>query len=229
MSNRWMKFSVIVIFILAIIGVVAAIYFKPKPVSTPSAIQIDTENQPTLGNPNTQIQFVAFEDLKCINCAHFETSLFPKIKKMYIDTGKAKYTLINLAFIEGSVPAANAALCIYAQNKNLFFPFVDYLFSHQPPETENWATIPTLLEFMGHIPGIEKLDKDKLIGCLIDNTYSKQIDDNLKMAIATMGGGVATPALYINGMQVIPLTLERIEELVSAAQHNHMNQKNQMN
>jgi len=200
---------------LVIIAAAITVYYQKfySHATLPKPVSIDTTNQPTLGNPEAKIHFVAFEDLKCANCARFSNTLFPDIKKSYIDTGKAKYTLINLAFIDGSLPAANAARCIYDQNAALFFSFVEYVYAHQPPENENWANIPKLLDFANHIPGV---NIDTLTTCLVNNPYDQFFKDNMKQAEKLMPNAVATPTLYINGVIVRPLTQERINEIVKA-------------
>ena len=83
----------------------AALIFLPKSQAKQApALQIDTTNQPTRGNPNAKVHIVVFEDLKCIACKNFNNTVLPQIKKQFIDTNIAKYTVINLAFIPGSMP-----------------------------------------------------------------------------------------------------------------------------
>ena len=179
----------------------------------PAPIAIDTINQPMLGNPKAPVHLVVFEDLKCINCAHFSNTIFPTLKKKYIDTGIANYTMINLAFVPGSIPAANAARCVYTQNPALFFDYIEAIFKNQPPEDTNWATIPTLLTFAAAIKGI---DSDKLASCLVQNPYQPFIENNLKLASQIMNHQVSTPAVYVNGIVVTPLTENQIERVIDA-------------
>lgn len=207
MSKRAIRNTMISIVVIAVIGIALALLL-PKSANKsgaplPKPIKIDTSNQPTLGNLNAKLHIVAFEDLKCVNCMRYSTQVFPKIKHGYIDSGKAKYTFINLAFIPGSMPAANAARCIYTQNKPAFFNFVDYIFHNQPPETDNWATIPTLMSYALHIKGI---DQDKLAQCLVKSPYTGFIQENLAMASKLMPQGAETPSIYINGVKVSPVT-----------------------
>lgn len=216
------KIAVIIVLLLVLIAGVFIFYPRSK-VELPRSVHIDTTNQPTIGNATAPVQMVAFEDLKCFNCMRYETTLFSKIKQKYIDTGKARYTFINLAFIPGSMPAANAAQCVYAQNKELFFPFVEYIFSHQPPEEQDWATIPNLIELASHVPGV---NKEKFSECLIASPYVDSINNNLNQAIKIMGGEVATPSLFINGRPVEPLTLERVDAMVKAMGQNNINSEN---
>lgn len=199
---------------VVVLLVIAIFWIKPMIVrhQLPKPVVIDTQGQPTMGNPAAKIHIVAFEDLKCVNCARFNRELFPFIQKHYIATNLATYTMINLAFVQGSLPAANAAHCIYAQNSALFFPFVEYVYAHQPPENTNWATIPTLMGFASKIPGVHMISLTK---CLITTPYAAFIQNNLQLAIKIMPI-VSTPSIYINGILVSPLTKNQIEVVMSA-------------
>lgn len=213
-NQKAIKISMIAI-ISFIILVSIFIYFYHRHAAfkkLPDAVIINTVNQPSIGNPNASIRIVAFEDLKCVNCARYNNTLFHSIKKDYIDTGKANYTLINLAFIPGSIPAANAARCVYQQSAPLFFHYIEAIFKNQPPEDQDWATIPTLLTFAAEVKGI---DTDKLATCMINNatTNTDFIADNLKLASSLMKP-VSTPAVYVNGVIVRPLSKEQFEHVI---------------
>lgn len=214
-NNRLIKIVMLSIVALIIIAVFAFYYLEPilTTRSLPTAIAINTENQPTLGNPKAPIHIVAFEDLKCSNCARFNIEMMPFIKKQYIDTGIAKYTMINVAFIPGSMPAANAAHCVYTQNHALYFDYTNYIFDHQPPENQNWTTVPNLLNYASQIKGI---DINTLAQCIIKSPYDAFIHANLAQAIKLMHNGVATPTIYINGVIVRPLTKSHINHMMKA-------------
>jgi len=213
-ENNRIKKIMIAILALLVAGLIAFFYIKPIIIQheLPKPVVINTQDQPTMGNPAAKVHIVAFEDLKCVNCAHFNKTLMPSIQKHYISTGIAKYTLINLAFIQGSLPAANAAHCIYKQNPKLFFPFVAYIFAHQPPEEQNWATIPTLMNFASKIHGVKT---DQLAQCIVSNQYALFIQNNLKLAMKLMPV-VQTPTLFINGILVNPLTQSQIKTVIDA-------------
>ncbi|MCX7121279.1 MAG: thioredoxin domain-containing protein [Gammaproteobacteria bacterium] len=212
-NNTVVKRAMLVIVGILLVAAIVFYFVRTHIIQAhlPKAIAIDTRNQPTLGNANAKIHLVAFEDLKCGNCARFNIQSMPYIKKHLIDTGLANYTLINLAFVPGSMPAANAARCIYTQNKALFFDFTDYLFLHQPPEDQDWANVPNLMIDAAKIKGV---NTDKLAQCLVSSPYDQFIQNNLKIAMKAMGQEVATPALYINGIKVDPLTQKQIELII---------------
>ena len=179
----------------------------------PKPVTINVKNQPTIGNPRSTVHIVAFEDLKCANCKRYSTQVFPSIKKEFVDSGKAQYTLINLAFLPGSTVAATAARCLYDQKDEYFFKFVHYVYHHQGQENQNWINIPTMLSYANKIQGI---DASKLESCLIASPYVTLLQNNLKIASNIMKGEVATPSVYINGVLVVPLTLAHFKAVYNS-------------
>ncbi len=199
--------------VLVIIAIVAFILVpgNPRP-PLPTPVQINTVLQPTLGDPNATVQIVVFDDLKCMNCMRYDQTIYPKIEKNYINTHKIKYTVINLAFLPNSMPAANAAYCIYMQNQQAFFDFMHYIYAHQPPESENWACIPNLMDFALHIKNV---DQNKFAQCVVKSPYTDVISNNLKIAQKAMGEMIATPSVYVNGVKVEPLTWDQLKYVMS--------------
>lgn len=216
------KTIILIIALFAIALIVVGIILKTKNASSlsglnsPKAVTINTEGQPTIGNKNAPLHIVAFEDLKCSNCKNYSNVLFPKIKKQYIDTGRAQYSMILLAFINGSASAANAALCLREQSENYFFPYIDYLYKTQPPETENWTTASHLL--IAASQATPEANREQLSTCLFENRYTDVIEHNLKQAKKVMQTQVGTPSLYVNGVLVRPLTMDQLDKVIKAAQ-----------
>jgi len=108
---------IILVALIVTIIVISIIFYHPSDNKLPKKTFINTNNQPTIGNQQAKIHMVVFEDLKCYNCMRYNAKIYPFIEKNNIKTGKASYTVINLAFIPGSMTAANAARCVYKQNK----------------------------------------------------------------------------------------------------------------
>lgn len=206
-----MKKIVIAIVMVIILIIILAFIFRPES-NLPKPIAINTENQPVLGRKDAKINIVAFEDLKCAACKEFSNTIFPILKQKYIDTGIANFTFINLAFVPNSLPAANAAHCLYVQNPKFFFPFVEYVYANQPPEEENWATIPKLAEFAGHVKGA---DLSKLSQCIYDSPYNALFEKNFALAEQAIGTPVMTPSVFINGIKVDPVTMAQIDKIIN--------------
>lgn len=207
--NKRVLISTLIFVIIAAVAFVL-IQKKANRPDLPPHKNIDISGQPTL-NKGAPIQIIAFEDLKCSNCKRYSTELYPEIKKQYIDTGKASYTTITLAFLPGSEPAGNTALCLAEQDSNYYFEFADYVFANQPNEMLNWATTETLLDFASHVNGI---NQEALESCMNSNRYSKRIARNLELAEKAMPEQVATPAIFINGYKLQQFNMEAINQLV---------------
>lgn len=220
MANKQPKIIVsITLLVIIVAAIVLYFVFRPTPEAPDysNPVTINTKGQPTIGQDNAPVHIVAFEDLKCIACKMFNNTVYPQIKKKYIDTGIAKYTYINLAFIEGSQPAGNAARCLYMQNKTFFFPFVEYIYHNQPPETEDWATVSKLLLFAQK--AVPTANMNKLSQCIISGRYNKFLQDNLKMASKLMNDKIATPAIYINGIKLNSFDMNNVDQLVEYAKN----------
>lgn len=209
--NRKLVTITLIVLVLFIIAFLAL--QKAQRIELPPAVSIDTTDQPSVGTG--KITMVTFEDMKCSNCKRYDMEIYPYIKEHYIDTQRARYVMIPLAFLNNSMPAGNAALCVYHQNAALFFDYVNTLYQHQPNEALDWATPEVLTQFAQQVPNINLKD---FIACVNNHTYYKQLQKNLKLASTVMGDTVKTPTLYINGYLVNPLTTVQINRMILASQ-----------
>lgn len=212
MTGHNQKLMIVTLIVVAIVAIGAFFIFKPHK-KMPGAAVIPTAGLPTLGDKNAPNEIVAFEDLKCGNCARYNQSLFPQINDQLIKTGKVRYSVVLLAFIPGSPPAANAAYCLNQQNPDFFFPFVEYVYSNQPPEDQDWAKVSTLVQMANS--SVAKADSQKLSLCLIDGNYDKQIAANLELAEKVMGKTVGTPTLFVNGHKLTDFSISGIKAFLN--------------
>ncbi len=184
----------------------------------PPSITIETKGQPTLGYAKARVHVVIFEEPKCSHCRELNNELFPIIKKEFIDTNKISYTIVPVSFMPGSMPAAIAALCIYHQNTlypndELFFKFFDYMYQHQPDTGGDWATTQTLVDYAhATSPAIQL---EQLQKCVEMENYRVQIEQNTAYAKEIMGGSVATPTIYVNGIMAQDMSPDAIRSLIN--------------
>ena len=92
-----------------------------------TAIQL-YNNDRTLGSPKAPITMLEYAAPVCPHCAHFDETVFPLLKKNYIDTGKVFY-IFRVFPIQPADGAAEAiARCLPADK---YFWFIDLLFRNQ--------------------------------------------------------------------------------------------------
>lgn len=206
---------VTVAFFVVLIG--AALFtLKPK---LPDPVAINTKGQPTIGYAKSPVHIVIFEEPKCSNCSRFNTQIYPKLKQEFIDTHQATYTVIPVSFLPGSMPAAIALLCVYYSdplypNAELYFAYLDYLYAHQPDEKTDWAT-PTLLREYA-IQVSPAIHPDSLMHCVSTQAFRVKIQQNTDYAQRIMGGEIATPTMYVNGIEVKELDYDHIKSLIQS-------------
>lgn len=92
---------------------------------------VDIGHLPALGDKNAKVTIIDFSDFECPFCRRFFEETFSKIKKDYIDTGKAVfyYRHFPLAFHPLAQPFAQASECANEQGK--FWEMHDKIFQEQ--------------------------------------------------------------------------------------------------
>lgn len=186
----------------------------------PSAIEITTEGQPTLGYKKAPVHVVIFEEPKCPDCKNYNNTVFPSIKKEFIDTNKIVYTVIPVSFLSNSMPAAIALLCVYHQdaeypNRDLFFTYLDYMYRHQPPEDTDWATDSTLKKFAK--AASPAISLEELSNCIDKQGHRIQIEKNTQYGSKLMTDGLGTPTIYVDGIKLEEETYSHVSKVIKSA------------
>ncbi|HET7615380.1 MAG TPA: thioredoxin domain-containing protein, partial [Bacillales bacterium] len=102
--------------------------------------------QPMLGNEDAPVKIVEFGDYRCSVCYHFDQKFFPKLKKQFIETGKASFYFMNYPILgQGSVRAALASESVFRRSPEAFWKYHETVYDHQGPEDKEWATTDFLV------------------------------------------------------------------------------------
>ena len=108
------------------------------------------EGQPTLGEADAPVSIVEFGDYKCPSCKQWGEVVYPKLIEDYINTGKAKFSYINVLFHGNeSILAALASESVYKQDPENFWAFHKAVFDAQPATQEHdnpWVTVDKMKE-----------------------------------------------------------------------------------
>ena len=114
------KKTVLATALLTAVFLLGSIFYKTT--LLPHPIAINTAGHPTIGTG--PIEMVIFEDLCCTNCRVFTENIFPQITSQYVETGKARLTVVLISFGNHAKPLANAALAVYKIAPTRFLPFI---------------------------------------------------------------------------------------------------------
>jgi protein-disulfide isomerase len=174
----------------------------PEPSATPdSRVSSDPDTWRQAGDPNAKVLVEEFADYQCPYCGDFHTSGEPKLRTMYIQTGKVRFLFRNFPVLDGGDPegeshlAALAALCAGEQGK--FWEYHDLLFENQSGENTGGFAPFHLLGFASDL-GLRGSAFDQ---CVKAKRYESIVDDDLQLGEERAVEGV--PTFYINGKTVL--------------------------
>ena len=190
------KLLVIGTLIVAVILVALMAGYSPGE----SAKSIDTSGQLQLGKPGAKVKVVLFIDLRCGTCQYYEEQIFPLIKRRYIDNNLIEYTVIPIAFLNGSTRLATGYYCTRQQKPDLGMDYIQATYAKDD--------VP-------YLPGINSGKLDRCIGSTRAHQY---VENNMEIAEKAMGKHkVATPTLYVNGVKVSEPTYTAISNAINEA------------
>ena len=85
----------------------------------------------TLGNPDAEVTIIEYASLTCSHCAHFHETVWPHLKKKYVDTDKVYFILRLFPTPPEQVSIAESMIAECTGEKEFFFKAVDLFMDRQ--------------------------------------------------------------------------------------------------
>lgn len=221
-QSRGMFFKLL-FWVVGIIAVALVVFMvvnnQEKKSNTVAATSIDYKGQAVLGDASAKVQILEFGDYKCPYCKDFTTSLFPSIKKDFIDTGKVQFYFMNDDFINvDSTRAAEFAEVVYQELGNdKYWEFHELLYSKQPDEQEyekkDYFTEEFLTNMLKEIASTEEVEKVVTSFQAGNGEAPLEIDRSYVEKLKV----TSTPTLFINGKQFTGSTYEDLKKMIHDA------------
>lgn len=160
-------------------------------------VNVAVGNYPPLGNPNAKVTVIEFADFRCPFCEQWFRTIEPSLMTDYVNTGKVKFYFRNYAFLgPASTLAAEAGECANDQGK--FWAFHDYMYKHQPDETDtSMYTVNNLSQIAGNLG----MDQSQFQSCLSSKKFASNVAQDLQDG--QTAGVSGTPTTFINGIPVV--------------------------
>ncbi len=143
-----------------------------------------------VGKADAPVTIVEYASMTCSHCATFHNETYPLLKKNYLDTGKARFTLRE--FPLDALAAAAFMLARYAGDKRE--ALVDLLFAQQ----KNWAFVDKPLDALEQTVKQAGISSDDFKKCLQDNALYQNVL-KVRQRGADKFGVDSTPTFFING------------------------------
>ena len=146
---------------------------------------------PFVGDENAPLTVYEYVSFSCPHCANFHKSVWPEVKKNYVDTGKVKFIFREVFFNSNDLRIALIARC---GGQKAYYPMADLYLNSQP--IWRGAPDPTLaIHQVAKRAGIPKAQMD---ACIADEAFQKTLVENYRTNAADHGVR-STPSFVING------------------------------
>lgn len=168
------------------------------------------DNDMVLGNKKSNVILVEYFSPTCPHCAYYHQTIFPELKKKYIDTNKIAYVVREFIATKQDLDAAILARC--KGDINSFVQFHNIILQQQ----DKWAysnKYRELLTDIGQLGGVppeeykQCLNSDKITETLIANTNF----------VAKAPKFIGTPSFFVNGVQTGNYSIDSISTAVDKA------------
>ncbi|GAA5251734.1 DsbA family protein [Candidatus Rickettsia kedanie] len=178
-----------------------------KPVKVTFKVDV---NDMVLGNKKSNVIVVEYFSPTCPHCAYYHQTIFPELKKKYIDTNKIAYVVREFIATKQDLDAAILARC--KGDINSFVQFHNIILQQQ----DKWAysnKYRELLTDIGQLGGVppeeykQCLNSDKITETLIANTNF----------VAKTPKFIGTPSIFVNGVQTGNYSIDSISTAVNKA------------
>lgn len=174
---------------------------------------VKVDKSPILGSQDAPVTIIEYTDFDCPVCKAASDEVLPKLKKDYIQTGKAKFIFKSLP-IQSTHPEAfrktEAAYCARAQGGDkAFFAYYDSLFAKFGFSFNLENELVALAEQ-------QSLDADKFRTCLQNRSYKETVEQDILEAnlinspgtptwlIGKTDGSGLTETVKVNGLIEYP-------------------------
>jgi protein-disulfide isomerase len=146
-----------------------------------------------IGKLDSDVTIVEYASLTCGHCAHFQETVFPKLKADYIDTNKIKYVFREFPLDIKAAAGSMLSRCIAGTDAGKYFAVTDLLFRQQA----DWVMKDTTatLKRIGKQAG---LSEQAVEACLKDQALLDKIAADQKYASEVLKVD-STPTFFING------------------------------
>jgi protein-disulfide isomerase len=157
--------------------------------------KLKTEAQPSFGADGAPVVVVAFSDYQCPYCKDEALMLRQKITAEFPKDVKVYFADFPLGQHNWARMAAIAGRCAFAQNREAFWSFHDWIFEHQEQVTpENLKQ--KVMEFAQG----RNLDTIAFGRCLDARATEAEVDRTMAMAASLKVN--STPTMFINGRKL---------------------------
>ena len=162
------------------------------------------------GDQSAPVVMIEYASLTCSHCAEFYKSVFPKLKKSYIDKGLLRMVHREIYFDRGGLWAALIARC--SNDNEKYFGILKILYEDQAKwsgSNDNDIIVEELLK----VSAKAGMSRASAISCLGDESKALDLVKEFKSYVKK-DEVESTPTFVINGIKYSNRSYEEIKEII---------------
>jgi protein-disulfide isomerase len=160
-----------------------------------------------LGAADAPVTIIEYASMTCPHCAHFHKTVYPELKKKYVDTGKVRFIFREFPLDPLAAAASMLARCA---GKDKFFPLIEAFFEAQ----DDWR-VQKPLQPMFAIAKQAGFTQQTFDECLANQQMLSGLEEQRTRAAQKLNVN-STPTFFINGKIFRgALTVEELDKQVA--------------
>ncbi|KJW02353.1 DSBA-like thioredoxin domain protein [Rickettsia endosymbiont of Ixodes pacificus] len=167
-------------------------------------------NDMVLGNKKSNVIVVEYFSPTCPHCAYYHQTIFPELKKKYIDTNKIAYVTREFIATKQDLDAAILARC--KGDIDSFVQFHNIILKKQ----DKWAYSNKYRELLTDIGQLGGVSPEEYKQCLNSDKITETLIANTNF-VAKAPKFIGTPSFFVNGVQTGNYSIDNISTAVDKA------------
>jgi protein-disulfide isomerase len=161
-----------------------------------------------LGSATAPVTIIEYASMTCPHCAHFHETVYPELKKKYIDTGKVRFIFREFPLDPLAAAGFMLARC---GDKSKYFPMIETLFAQQ----KDWVVQKPLAPLLA-IAKQAGFTQESFDACLANQKILDGIEE-VRTRAAQKFQVTSTPTFFVNGKMLRGSpTLEELSKQIDA-------------
>ena len=156
-----------------------------------------TSQDIVMGDPRAKVIVIEYSSPTCPHCAIYHRTLFSKIKRDYIETGKIAYVMRETVTNKQDKCAATLMRCGAKRGSSMHKKTVDSIFELQ----QRWAFNKSFEAILTNIGQVIGISAEEYQSCLKDEEIQQQLLWHRKL-LDSYSRVWGTPMFFVNGQQI---------------------------
>ena len=170
-----------------------------------------------IGSPDAPVEVIEYASGTCGACAYFHNTVFPELKRNYVDTGQARFIIREFPHdTSGSIGFLMASCVPDDKYEDMLTAQFEAVGAFQDRLRTGSARYTNYVDFYADFARAQGMSRERFQACISDEDEVRRISASVEEA--RKSGVTSTPTFFVNGEKHVGvLPLEQFSEVLEAA------------